>query len=167
MLPFFHITSFDCWDRVSFYVIYAVGVFITLAVAAISIRLFLVGSTDTRNTVIKTVTLVFTVAYPIISLVSLSLWNCTRVGDVFFLTADLTIQCNGTQYLSVALANIIFVLLFVFGWPVFSFIYVYRYRDQLEDESVRARIGHFYNSYQGLHTSCLAKHLYTILCVSL
>jgi hypothetical protein len=54
-----------------------------------------------------------------ISLKSLSLWNCTKVGDVYYLTNDLRLKCTGSAYVAASVFNVLFVLVVVFGWPAF------------------------------------------------
>ncbi len=64
-----------------------------------------------------------TVFYPAISLKSLSLWNCTRVGNNYYLTSDLRLLCSGPSYTAASAFNAIFLLVFVIGWPAFMLWY--------------------------------------------
>ena len=43
--------------------------------------------------------------------------------------------------------NAIFVVGFVIGWPVFLIVYLARIKDRLNQDTVIARIGHVYKSY--------------------
>ena len=43
--------------------------------------------------------------------------------------------------------NALFVVVFVIGWPVFLIVYLARIKERLNEETVIARIGHVYKSY--------------------
>ena len=43
--------------------------------------------------------------------------------------------------------NALFVIAFVIGWPVFLIVYLAHIKDRLNEETVVARIGHVYKSY--------------------
>ena len=60
-----------------------------------------------------------TVFYPAISLKSLILWNCTRVGEVSYITDDLSLPCEGAAYTRASAFNVVFVVGVVIGWPSF------------------------------------------------
>ena len=84
-----------------------------------------------------------TVFYPAISLKSLSLWNCTQVGDDLFLTADVSLRCSGSQYTSATVFNIMFVVGVVVGWPAFLIWYLRRVRERgrMHEATVLNRVG--------------------------
>ncbi len=56
---------------------------------------------------------------PAISLKSLSLWSCIQINGQSYLTSDLSVVCDGQQYVLASLFNIVFVLAVVVGWPAF------------------------------------------------
>ncbi len=51
-----------------------------------------------------------------ISLKSLSLWNCTRVGPHSYLTNDLSVLCEGPKYKLASAVNVFFCLVIVVGY---------------------------------------------------
>ena len=84
-----------------------------------------------------------TVFYPAISLKALSLWNCTPVGTVSYLTVDLSLTCAGSQYVNATIFNIFFVVGVVVGWPAFLIWYLRRVRlmGRTADAIVLSRVG--------------------------
>ena len=54
---------------------------------------------------------------------------------------------NITFVLQYSIFNALFVIAFVIGWPVFLIVYLAHIKDRLNEETVVARIGHVYKSY--------------------
>ena len=81
---------------------------------------------------------------------ALSLWNCTRVGSVFYLTIDLSLLCEGDEYRRMTAFNVAFVVGVVVGWP--AFIVWYLRRVQLQGrtavDSVLNRVGFLFEQYR-------------------
>ena len=160
MLDVFQISSVDCWKFISFYTDYVVTIsclaaFIFLAWLAHALIGMFIGlypahfqyKRQYRDSVVKFSTLVIGLVYPAISLKSLSLWNCQRVGDHLYMVVDFTLLCEGNTYLAYSIVNAIFVAVFVVGWPLFLSGFLFHLRLRLADETVHARIGHVYKSY--------------------
>jgi hypothetical protein len=54
-----------------------------------------------------------------ISLMSLSIWNCVSVGEHLYMVNDLTLMCEGPEYRTASILNILFVVVVVIGYFVF------------------------------------------------
>ena len=81
---------------------------------------------------------------------ALSLWNCTRVGSVFYLTIDLSLLCEGDEYRRMTAFNVAFVVGVVVGWPAFIVWYLRRVQLQgrTADDSVLNRVGFLFEQYR-------------------
>ena len=86
----------------------------------------------------------------VLSLKSLSLWNCTTVGATSYLTADLSVPCSGGAYSSATAFNVLFVVGVVVGWPAFLVWYLRRIylRGRTAEQSVLDRVGFVYAPYR-------------------
>ena len=63
--------------------------------------------------------LIFPLSDPAISLKSLSLWNCEKVGTSRYLINDFSLECNGAYYTATSVFNVLFTIGIVVGWPGF------------------------------------------------
>lgn len=70
--------------------------------------------------------------YPTLSKYVLQMWKCTEVEGVWYLDADLRLECEGPQYESMNGLAVFFFLLYPFGIPFAFTIALYKSRDSLE-----------------------------------
>ena len=66
-----------------------------------------------------------------ISLKSLSVFNCVKVGSVYFLVSDLSIPCSGIAYDAAFYFNIVFAVTVVLGWPLFLIFYLRQAKERV------------------------------------
>lgn len=159
LLDFFQLTSFSCWQTTNFYDGYLFTVVGTLILVLFSFILHLIckfilpkfslkdHKKSFQEMIVKVTTLIISIIYPSVSLTSLSLWNCTPVGSELYLVEDYSLICSGSTYLLYTIFNVIFVTVFVAGWPLFIFFYLFKVRQRLIEKTVLVRIGHIFSPY--------------------
>ncbi len=139
LLDFFQVTSFDCWQRLSFYDTFWATTMVTSGIIFTVFCLHrltpaflsrcVAGGNDLvvrrriRNSLVQALAMYMSLLYPSIALKSLSLWNCQTVGDVAYLVMDLSLPCQGALYQAATIFNIVFVTGVVVGWPLFLIWY--------------------------------------------
>ena len=169
LLDVYQTAAVDCWSDITYYTPFYLTTVLTLSFLACSAVLHRAipgliarccpqydsSNSYWRSVCLKITVVVMTVMYPALSLKSLALWNCTRVGDTLYLVEDLSIECEGEVYWRASFFNMVFVLLVVFGWPLFIVWYLRRMKTlgKLDEERVRDRVGFLYEQFD-------TKHLY-------
>jgi len=86
--------------------------------------------------------------FPRIIIESLSVLNCTQVGNDFFLIADLSIQCYTDNFNSIATLATIVIIVYGIFIPVGVVFFIYRYRLTQDSALTMKRFGFFYNKYE-------------------
>ncbi len=143
ILLLLNVFQVDCIANVNYYVPYWTVVLVTSALLLVAFFLHrtlpaiarsccaqLEGDVirEARSKIVKYTCVLMTVFYPVFSLKSLSLWNCTKIGSAHYLTEDLRLLCSGPQYSLASAVNIIFVLFVVMGWPAFLVWYEFNFK---------------------------------------
>jgi hypothetical protein len=93
-----------------------------------------------------TVFVILYLTYPTITNMSFSLFNCQELENGrSYMVKDFSVECWTGTHLSVAVpVGIVFILVWVVGFPVFAFMKLYRNRHNLNDRDVILNYGLFF-----------------------
>ena len=108
---------------------------------------------DEKNTpkdnFVVTMTSVLYLLYPTICKHSFGLFDCKKIGDTWYLRADLEEECyTGSHAQAVFSLGVTQFLLYVMGLPLIVFLFLHRNQDKLTSRVVLARYGLFYAGYK-------------------
>jgi len=85
--------------------------------------------------------------YPSVSSFVLRLYVCKYVDGVAYLVADFAITCYDSTYNFHARLDIITVILYPVGIPLFIYAMINRYKNRLDEVGIRAELGFLYDAY--------------------
>jgi hypothetical protein len=115
LMDVFQVTAVDCWQKMDFWTPYWITILTTSVLLLLAPLLHAVipivfqrcaacASLDEdrrkrlRGLTVKGIAIFMSVFFPAISLKSLSLWNCTQVGNESYLTSDLSVPCRYAKH---------------------------------------------------------------------
>ncbi len=87
--------------------------------------------------------------YPHVCSSIINVYNCVNVSGTSYLVDDFNIKCTDKEWVTFATANIVFVLLYPVGIPVYYFFRLRAYQRQgkLSDVAVISQMGFLYASF--------------------
>jgi len=89
--------------------------------------------------------------YPGVSSTVLRLFVCENVNGTNYLLSDFSVLCFTSKWTEYALIDILFILLYPIGVPLYFFILLYSNRNKLLLPDIRIQIGFLYEAYNGDH----------------
>ena len=91
--------------------------------------------------VFKTLALFWTICYPGISVKLFRVFRCIRVGDDWWLTSDMRLQCFTTQWGAYAVLAIVMLVVYTVGLPLGMALWLWRNRKGLRSPGVQDNLG--------------------------
>jgi len=85
--------------------------------------------------------------YPTVSSVVIRLYVCKKIEGIDYLLGDLSIECSGSKYESYKQLGIFMILLYPVGIPILLFYMLFKYRNKLHEEAIKAEMGFLYDGY--------------------
>ena len=101
-----------------------------------------------RSKIIHDVFIIVLMFYPSICGLCFRFFRCRIVGSLAYLTADLSLQCYDSNWWVMFVLILLVILLFVFGLPLGTFIYLRKHQNELEMDTFVNTIGSVYLPYK-------------------
>jgi len=164
-LDFIQWASVDCVVETDYYLKYLVFVATPIALFALLFVLYFVPilimervdvSDDDarrlrfqnlRRKFMKLVIFTIFLIYPSVSAVTLRLYVCQKVANVYYLVEDFTVQCYVDKWNKYAMANIIALLVYPIGVPALFGGIIWTHRKHLAVPTIRLKYGFLYDAY--------------------
>ncbi len=74
-------------------------------------------------------------------------FNCAKVGELYYLKADFSIQCYSSQYRALLPGVLAVLVCFVISLPLILALYFFVRKEQLHHHSVRDKVGFLYDRF--------------------
>ena len=97
--------------------------------------------------VLRHVFMFLVIAYPGVCVKLLRTYKCLEVDGVWYLQADMRLQCYNSEWVGVALYAAIMVALYTVGFPLLLSLMLWRRRKSLESKETKEQLGFLYAEY--------------------